>query len=243
MNCKGLLKRNVKECLRDPLTLTLGLAFPVFLLILFFIIDKSVDMDIDMFSPATLTPGVVVFGFSTLMMSEGNLICSDRNSSLFSRFRTLPLRATDYMIAYTLPFLAMTFGQYVVTFALAFCFGLNWTPHVFTCVLLLFPVAVIFVSVGMLMGFTLNAGQLTGIGNGLITVIAILSGAWFPVEVVGGGFEIFATILPFYNAVTLSRQLLQGLDFEWYRLGILLAYAVVLAVLSVVVTAKRLKKA
>ncbi len=243
MNFKGLLKRNLIESMRDPVTILLALCFPVFLLILFFAIDKSVDMDILTFSPAELTPGVVVFGYSMLMMTEGNLICADRTSSLFSRFRTLPMRTIDYVIAYALPFLAMAVGQYVVTYAIAFCFGLCWTPHVFTTFLLLFPIAIIFVSLGMLMGFTLNAGQLVGIGNGLITVIAILSGAWFPVDVVGGAFEIIATVFPFYDAVALSRALLQGAEFEWYRLYILIAYAVALPTLSVFVTARRLKKA
>lgn len=243
MNFKGLLKRNLIETLRDPISILLALGFPVFLLVLFFIIDKSVELDIAMFSPSELTPGVIVFGYSMLMMSEGNLICSDRNSSLFSRFRTLPIRTADYMIAYAVPFLLIAIGQYVVTYAIAFFFGLCFTPHVFTNFLLLFPIAIIFVSLGMLMGFTMNSAQMVGIGNGLITVIAIISGAWFPITLVGGAFETIATIFPFYNAVALSRTLLNGADFEWYRVYILVAYAVIIPAISALVTARRLKKA
>lgn len=243
MNFKGLLKRNLIETLRDPVTLLLALAFPVFLLVLFFVIDKSVELDIAMFSPSELTPGVIVFGYSMLMMSEGNLICSDRTSSLFTRFRTLPIRAADYVIAYAVPFLLIAIGQYAVTYAIAFCFGLNFTPHVFTSFLLLFPIAVIFVSFGMLMGFTMNSAQMVGIGNGLITVIAIISGAWFPISLVGGAFKTIATIFPFYNAVALSRALLNGTVFEWYRVYILVAYAVIVPVISIFATASRLKKA
>lgn len=93
------------------------------------------------------------------------------------------------------------------------------------------------------MGFTMNSAQMVGIGNGLITAIAIISGAWFPITLVGGAFETIATIFPFYNAVALSRALLNGANFEWYRVYILVAYAVIIPAVSALVTTRRLKKA
>jgi len=58
----SLSGRNMKEVYRDPVSVLLGLAMPVALLILFSSIHKKVQLD--MFSPQMLTPGIIIFCFA-----------------------------------------------------------------------------------------------------------------------------------------------------------------------------------
>jgi ABC-2 type transporter. len=237
----GLCKRNLIESLRDPITLVLGLGLPLFLLVLFSVINLSVDVPIDMFQISVLTPGVAVFSFSMLMMSEANLISSDRQTSFFARLQTLPLRTKDFMLAYAIPFLIIGVGQYIVTIIIAFCFGLSWTPHVFTSFLLLFPMAVIFIMLGMMMGFSLNTNQVVGIGNVIVILVAMLSGAWMPIDLIGGILGKIANALPFLNAVSAARELLNAVLFKWSHVWIILGYTVITVAASLWVTTSRLK--
>ena len=55
-------RRNGQEILRDPLNLAFGLVFPLALLGLFCAIQANIPVPI--FALPSLTPGILVFGFS-----------------------------------------------------------------------------------------------------------------------------------------------------------------------------------
>lgn len=61
---RAFIKRNIKECLRDPVTYVFCTAFPVLMLALFAIINSSVPEKQVVFEYKSLIPGVIVFGFS-----------------------------------------------------------------------------------------------------------------------------------------------------------------------------------
>ena len=100
--------RNTKEILRDPLNLAFGLGFPVVLLLLLTAIQSNIP--IDLFELERLTPGIAIFGLSFVSLFSATLISKDRTTSFLMRLFASPMRASDYILGYTLPLLPMVTG-------------------------------------------------------------------------------------------------------------------------------------
>ena len=62
-------RRNVKELLRDPLTLLFSFGFPVVLMLLFSILSSGIPEMPDQFRLENLAPGMVVFGMSFISLA------------------------------------------------------------------------------------------------------------------------------------------------------------------------------
>ena len=72
MRAAAFAKRNLKELLRDPLTLFFGLGFPLVLLVLMNVIQRNVPVHI--FELETLAPGIALFGLTFLALFSGLLL-------------------------------------------------------------------------------------------------------------------------------------------------------------------------
>lgn len=200
-------KRTAKEILRDPLTLFFGIGFPVIVLVLLSTIQANIP--VEMFEIRHLTPGITVFGLSFVSLFGALLVAGDRSSAFILRLYTTPMRAIDYIVGYTCPLLPFSLLQATVCYLVAFCFGLTPTVGILWALLFLLPVALLFISIGLLCGSVLNAGQIGGICGALLTNLsAWLSGVWFDISMLGKGFETVANILPFVHAVELERAVL-----------------------------------
>ena len=111
--------RNTKEIMRDPLSLFFGIGFPLVLLVLLSLINRSIPkgQGPDLFEIEKLAPGIAVFGLSFLALFSSMLIAKDRTSSFVLRLFTSPLKPVDFILGYTLPMLPMAIMQSVVCFA------------------------------------------------------------------------------------------------------------------------------
>ena len=209
MKTLAFSKRNDLEILRDPLNLFFGVGFPLVLLILMTAIRKNIP--VQMFEIEQLAPGIVIFGLSFMTLFSATLIAKDRGSSFLQRLYTTPLTAGGFILGYLLPILPICIAQSVICFAMAVLLGLNVTIHILTCVLLTIPVALLFVSLGLLCGSIFTDKQVGGICGALLTnLTAWLSGIWFDLELVGVAFKKIANLLPFVHAVEMEWAVLQG---------------------------------
>ena len=78
--------RNLREILRDPLSLGFSLGFPVVLLLMMSLMRQSIpDMPADVFGLESFTPGMAVFGLSFLGMFLGMLMTGDRKTAFLQR--------------------------------------------------------------------------------------------------------------------------------------------------------------
>ena len=201
--------RNAKEILRDPLNLIFGLGFPIVLLFLLSAIQANVP--VSLFEIASLTPGIAVFGLSFMTLFSATLIAKDRGSSLLQRLYTTPLSSGDFILGYILPILPICMAQTVVCYAAAMALGLEITVNILLSVLATLPVALFFISMGLLCGSIFTDKQVGGICGALLTNLsAWLSGTWFDLALVGGAFKKVAYALPFVHAVEMERAVLRG---------------------------------
>ena len=235
-------KRNVKEMLRDPLTLAFGLGFPLILILLLSAIQASIP--VPLFEITHLTPGITVFGLSFMTLFSATLIAKDRGSSFLQRLYTTPLTPVDFILGYTLPIIPFAVGQSIVCYVVAILLGLEPTRNILLAIAFIIPISCLFIALGLLFGSVLSDKQVGGICGALLTNLsAWLSGTWFDLELVGGTFQRIAYMLPFVHAVEMERAVLAG-DFSniiphlWWVLG----YTIVSLAIAVLLFLRQMKR-
>ena len=233
-------RRNTREILRDPLSLGFGLGFPMILLALMTLIQRNVPVEI--FEMESLLPGICAFGESFFALFSAQLISKDRSSALMMRLRNSPLRARDFILGYALPLLPMALLQAALCVAFALVLGLKPGWGILRMLGSLLPCALVFIALGLICGSLLSERQVGGICGALLTNLsAWLSGAWFDLRLIGGGFEAFAYAMPFANAVDAARAALAGQP-AGTALLVSCIYAAGLCALAVVVFARRMRR-
>ncbi|MGN0185285.1 MAG: ABC transporter permease [Aristaeellaceae bacterium] len=233
-------RRNAREILRDPLSLGFGLGFPMILLALMTLIQRNVPVEI--FEMESLLPGICAFGESFFALFSAQLISKDRSSALMMRLKNSPLRARDFILGYALPLLPMALLQGALCVIFALLLGLEPGWSILRMLVSLLPGALVFIALGLICGSLLTERQVGGICGALLTNLsAWLSGAWFDLKLIGGGFETFAYALPFANAVDAARAALAGRP-AGTALLVSCIYAAGLCALAVVVFARRMRR-
>lgn len=240
MRMIAFARRNAREILRDPLSLGFGLGFPMILLALMTLIQRNVPVEI--FAMESLLPGICAFGESFFALFSAQLISKDRSSALMMRLKNSPLRARDFILGYALPLLPMALLQAALCVLFALLLGLEPGWGILRMLAALLPGALVFIALGLICGSLLSERQVGGICGALLTNLsAWLSGAWFDLKLIGGGFEAFAYALPFANAVDAARAALAGRP-AGTALLVSCAYAALLCALAVVVFARRMRR-
>ena len=188
-----------------------------------------------MFSPQRLTPGIVIFSFAFLIMFSAILLAKDKQSAFLTRLLTTPLKSSDFILAYILPFIPLALFQTGAGFFVGAVLGATFSK-VFISLIIFLLIALTCVSLGMILGSLFTVNQVSGIGSFFITAIALFSGAWMNLKMVGGIFETIGYALPFAHAVDALNELLTGsslfidikINFYWISI-----YTVVLFILAI----------
>lgn len=233
--------RNAKEILRDPLNLIFTFGFPLILLLLLSAIQSNIP--VSLFEIERLSPGICVFGLSFITLFSATLISKDRTTALFNRLYTTPLKASDFVLGYTLPLIPLALMQTVVCYIVAIILGLKISLNLLYSIFFMLPIYLLYIAIGLLCGSLLKDKQVGGICGALLTNLsAWLSGIWFDLELVGGAFKKIAYSLPFVHAVELQRAVLNGNfqnllpHFLW-----VLGYGVVLIIIAIFFFLKQMK--
>ena len=242
MRMLSFAKRNIKEMVRDPLTLGFGIGFPLVLILLLSAIQANIP--VSLFEIESLAPGIAVFGLSFMALFSALMISKDRGSSLLQRLYTTPMTSLDFILGYTLPIIPLAVAQTVICYIVAIMLGLDLTVNILLAILFTIPISMLFIAMGLLFGSILNDKQVGGICGALLTNLsAWLSGTWFDLELVGGVFKKIAYALPFAHAVDLGRAVLSGSfsDILPHLLWVL-GYAVVLLAAAVALFLRQMKR-
>ncbi len=242
MKMLSFAMRNTKEILRDPLTVVFGLGFPLVLILLLSAIQANIP--VELFTIQNLSPGITVFGLSFMSLFSATLIAKDRGSSLLQRLYTTPLTPLDFILGYTLPIIPFAVMQSVICYIVAVILGLDITVNILLAVLFIIPISILFIALGLLFGSILSDKQVGGICGALLTnLTAWLSGTWFDLELVGGGFKKAAYALPFVHAVELERAIIDGSFGNIFpHLLWVLGYAIITLVIAVLLFLRQMKR-
>jgi ABC-2 type transport system permease protein len=204
MRSNQLVKRNLREVWRDPLSLGIGIVLPVVLLLVL----QSIGGDETPFmTPTLLTPGVTLFGFVMLMFSSAMILAKDRETALLSRLFTAPLRSSDFVSAYSVPYVLVAVVLAMVLFVIGGFLGLEINGSVGLVALILLMMAVFYIALGMILGSLFTVAQVSG-GYAVVLLLTIFGGAWFDLEEIGGVFLSVGNVLPFKHALDATRAVM-----------------------------------
>ncbi len=199
-----LAKRNLKEVRRDPLSLGIALALPLLLLLTLQALGGD---DVPFLTPTLLTPGIVLFGFVMMMFSSAMILSRDRETSLLARFLTTPLRSSDFVSGYSMPYLLVALVQAAVLLVVGALLGLEVEGSLALVGVVFFLMAVFYVALGMILGAALTVAQTSG-AYAVVLMLTIFGGAWFDLEQIGGVFLTVGDMLPFKHALDATRAVM-----------------------------------
>ena len=230
----SLANRNLKEIYRDPISILLGILLPLIMLLLFSSLNKTIQLDL--FSPQAMTPGIIIFSYTFIIMFSAMLLAKDKQSAFLIRLFTTPLKPTDYILAYILPFIPLAFAQAAICFIVGIILGASFS-QVGLSILIFLIIAIICISIGVIIGSLFTVNQASGIGSILVTLVGLMSGVWMDLKMVGGIFEKIGYALPFAHAVDAAKGILSGQGFfeiatHIYFILVSLIILMVLAILS-----------
>lgn len=225
-------QRNLKEIIRDPLSLLLGVLLPVFLIFLFSTISKNAPVDV--FKPVNIVPGISIFGFTFITMFLGLLIAKDKSSSFLTRLFISPLNPQDFIIGYSIPLLPFSLIIGIVCLITGVVVGVPTSlPLVYTLISFI-PYIVFSVFIGIFLGVLCSETQIMAIGNIYIIAGSLLGGAWMDLNLLGENGKKVTEVLPFSHAIEASRIVLSGRqDNIWIHFLIVSIYAVLFFLLAV----------
>lgn len=238
-------KRNIKEILRDPLSLIFLVGFPVVLLIFFQILVHSLGEQMLQATPQfkinNLASSISIFGFSFLTLFCGLLISKDRVTSFATRLRTTPMTNWDFIFGYLLPMLPIALAQNLICFLVALIFGLKISFNLLLAMVVLIPSAVLFVGLGVLIGSVFSDKVVGGVASIIVNLAAILGGMFFPLRTMKGAFATIAYIFPFAHAVDSACFAVSGQYADIIKpLIVVSIYAVVVLVVSLIVFKRKM---
>src|SRR5690625_1163968 len=234
--------RNRKEILRDPLSIVFGIGFPLVILILLSFLQKSLPGMSDIFAIENFVPGIAVFGLTFISLFSGMLISGDRSSSYLMRLFISSLSGIDSIIGYSYPLLPMAILQSAICFLTGVILGMPVSVNILFSIVALIPVAVLFISIGLMMGSVLSPKQMNGAGAILTNSVLFLGGIMIPLNTIGGTFQTICNLLPFVHAVDLVQSVLSDNYSEIFQhLWWVLGYTAVIFILAVIFFKKKMK--
>ena len=236
MRSLAFSRRVGKELLRDPLSYIFCLGFPILMLALFACINAALPPQARqaVFAPASITPGIGMFGQTFVMLFTGLLVSRDRQTCLLQRLYVSPMTAADFLAGYALPMLVLAVAQSLICFAAGSVLSLLTAGEPLPLggslrsVLSLLPGALLFIALGLMTGSLLKDKSAPGVTSILITAASILGGVWMPLEQMAG-FRDVCAYLPFYHCVEAARAAMAGAIPLRHELIVLLWAAIVSA--------------
>ncbi len=246
MKAWNFASRNIREILRDPLGIIFCVIFPVAMIGMFRLIGHYTP-DAYWFDIDALMPGITVFAFAFVMLYTAILVSRDRTTSLLSRLYSSPMKTSDYIAGYAIPGIILGYMQIII------CAAVSYTVAAFDGVSLdfggvlagamaYFPVIAVMTALGILFGSILSDKSAPGISSAVITVSAVLGGAWMPLETMGN-LETVCSFLPWYPATSMGRMALAG-EYEGFAAYLVtdIAYAVIISALAAAAFRKMMTK-
>ena len=203
-------KRNLKELLRDPLIYVFCLGFPIAMFCLFFFINKYSGGNTPTFEVKSLTPGIMVFSYSFIMLTLALIVSKDRQTFFLKRLYSSPMKDYDFILGYAIVGIIIGVLQTIICILTAFIIALISKVEFISFLNLLLllttnlPILILNICLGILFGTAFNDKSAPGVCSAFISLSGILGGCWMPLEIMGG-FETFCKFLPFYPSVYLGR--------------------------------------
>ena len=238
MRTLNFAKRNIKELIRDPLSLVFSILLPLFLLFIF----QQFNIPNEAYKLNYFTPGIIIFSFSFITLFTATLIARDRTSSLLIRLGVSPMKSYEYILGYMLSLIPMILIQNVLLFGLALLLGLEFSINIILTIFASIVVSILFISIGILFGSLFSEKASSGISSIIVQFVCFTSGMYFSIDLVGKGFAKVCHILPFEGSLNILKAILNN-DFSMVTMTnivVFILYTLAILILSIIIFNKKM---
>lgn len=184
MNEFAYTRFELVRTLRNTRLLVLSLGFPLVLYVAIAAPGREVaDLGGTGISlPLYYMVGLVAFGAMMALVSTGGRIASERTDGWTRQLRVTPLSAAAYLRAKVLTGYMMAALTIAVLYAAGYSLGVRipigrWVEMTGLLLVGMLP----FAALGILIGHLLRADTIGPAAGGVVSLLALVSGAWFPV--------------------------------------------------------------
>lgn len=198
--------RNLKEILRDPLSIIFASILPLFLLFIF----NQFNIPNDAYKLENFTPGIILFSFSFITMFTASLVSKDRTTSLLIRLGISPMKQYEYILGYILSLIPLIILQDILTVILALILGLKFSGGIILMVLISLVISILFISLGILIGSIASDKSNTGVSSIIVQLVCFTSGMYFDINMVGKTFKTICNILPFNSSLNILKNFMNN---------------------------------
>jgi ABC-2 type transport system permease protein len=172
------------------------------------------------------------FGTMMAMVSSGVRIAGERATGWTRQLRITPLTSGAYFRAKILTAYAMAGTSIALLFGFGLAIGVSlpigdWAQMVGLMLVGLAP----FAALGILLGHLMNVDSMGPATGGIVSLLALVSGTWFPVPE-HGVMHVFALGLPSYWLVQAGRVSLGGQGWTSTGWIVVAVWTIVLARLA-----------
>jgi len=239
-----LTARNIKEIIRDPLSLIFNICLPLFMEILFYFMFHNLT---DQFEMKYLAPGIVVFSQAFISLFTGLIISVDRNSCFLTRLYVSPAKSYEFIFSYALAVIPLALIQAILFFVVGGIFDNSlFGMGMLFGIILSIVTSLFFIACGILIGSLCKDKTVGGVASIIISGQSLLSGMWFPTQGLSDGILNIMKILPFKNAITIIQNMILGVNNLWYDftlpLLIVLLYTILMFILAIVSFNNKMKE-
>jgi ABC-2 type transport system permease protein len=233
MSRAAYIRFELLRTVRNRRFFVLALGFPI---VLYFLIagpNKNVDDlgDSGLSAPLYYMVGLAAFGAMNAMLSVGGRIATERTAGWNRQLRLTPLSPRDYFRAKILTGYLTAVLALLLLYVAGITLGVRLAGHEWLEVTGLMLVGLIpFGALAILFGHLLTADAIGPAMGGLVAVLAVLGGVWFPLT--SGVLYDIGRALPSYWLVQASHVAVGG--GGWGRTGwlVVAGWSVVLGALA-----------
>ena len=240
---RALTIRNIREIVRDPLSLIFLYGLPILMEVLFYFLFHS---QTDQFEMRYLAPGMIAFSHTFITLFLGILLATDRSSMFMVKLYTTGIRSYEFILSYAIAMLPIGLSQSVLLLVLAGIIDSGlWSVSLIAGLGISILVELMFIGFGLLFGSLCNEKAIGGISSIVTVGQSVLSGMWFPTQGLDRGFVNFMNVLPFRNASSVIQNIIMGVsgfDNVAKPALIVLAYTIAVYVAAVLVYRHKMKQ-
>lgn len=234
-----LAKRNLKEIVRDPLSLAFNVGFPIVMLFLLGFLFKNSEYVPEQFKINNYAVGICVFGYTFAMLFIAMMIAEDKNTEFINRLNMAPVGKPSYIAGYYLAMMPVVCFQTVLFLLCACIVGLEFSYRLIIAFVYLIPSEVFYIILGGLIGTLVKSAKQAGpCCSIIITGAAMLGGVFMPIENMGV-FTTVTNILPFYHTVKIAEVFNGDYGCIYPHILWVLGYSAVIFIISVILLRRK----
>lgn len=232
MSAFAYSRYELRRTFRERRLVIFSFAFPV---ILYFAIAAPNRDNADFHSlgislPLYYMAGLASFGTMMAMMSTGFRIAGERQAGWTRQLRITPLSPRAYLRAKVITAYAMAATSLALLYVSGAILGVSMPAGRWVSMTLLIAVGLLpFAALGIALGHLLTVDAIGPATGGLVSLLAVLGGAYFPTE---GFLHEVGRFFPSYWLVQAAHTAAGGKGWGAMGWAVIVAWTAVLAVLA-----------